>query len=59
MAKSLGQEVTGVLGVLLRAKVDGDIQSLRAEIDKLIQLGGFWLAEEFVQRLLEAVGETT
>ena len=59
MAKSLGLEVTGVLGVLLRAKVDGDIQSLRAEIDKLIQLGGFWLAEEFVQRLLEAVGETT
>lgn len=41
MAKSLHLKVTGVLGILLRAKNEGQIPSLRQETDLLQERAGF------------------
>lgn len=49
---------TGVIGVLIRAKREGMIPSLRADLDRLRQAGGFWIEEALYQRALAAVGET-
>jgi predicted nucleic acid-binding protein len=48
---------TGVIGVLIRAKREGKIASLQAELDKLRSQGGFWIAEKLYQQALRAVGE--
>ncbi len=49
---------TGVVGLLIRAKREGKISSLRVELDRLRHEGGFWIAEELYVRALHAVGET-
>ena len=48
---------TGVIGVLIRAKQEGMIRSLRPDLDRLRQAGRFWIEEELYQRALAAVGE--
>jgi len=48
---------TGIIGVLMRAKREGKIMSLRVELDKLRALGGFWIADELYEQALRAVGE--
>ena len=48
---------TGVVGILMRAKLEGKIESLRRELDALRRDGGFWIAEDLYQKSLEAVGE--
>ncbi|MEJ5384508.1 MAG: DUF3368 domain-containing protein [Fimbriimonadales bacterium] len=57
MARRLNLQVTGVVGILIRAKREAKIVSLKQEIDRLREQGGFWLAERVVQRALQAVGE--
>ncbi|MDA0867589.1 MAG: DUF3368 domain-containing protein [Cyanobacteria bacterium] len=52
-AKSLGLQVTGVLGVLLRAKASGEVISLAPAIHDLAHKAGFRLAPELVERILE------
>jgi predicted nucleic acid-binding protein len=54
VAKSLGLQVTGVLGVLLRAKEAGELPSLQPAIDELIQKAGFRIAPELLARVLQA-----
>jgi predicted nucleic acid-binding protein len=54
VAKSLGLQVTGVLGVLLRAKESGELPSLQPVIEKLTQNAGFRVAPELLARVLEA-----
>jgi len=48
---------TGVIGVLIRAKREGHLQSLRHELDRLRGEGGFWIAESLYVRAIETVGE--
>lgn len=57
VAERYGLPKTGVIGVLIRAKREGRIASLQAELDRLRSHGGFWIAAGLYQRALQAVGE--
>jgi hypothetical protein len=46
------------VGVLIRAKREAKIVSLKQELERLRNEGGFWLSEHLVQRALQAVGES-
>lgn len=52
VAKSLGLKVTGLLGILLRAKQVGQIESLQPIIDDLINKAGFWIATKLLAQIL-------
>ena len=56
-AARLGLNVTGSIGVLLRAKAEGSIVSLRQEIDRIRSAAKFYISEELEERVLRAVGE--
>ncbi|MBL7164416.1 MAG: DUF3368 domain-containing protein [Anaerolineales bacterium] len=47
---------TGVVGLLIRAKLQGNITSLRQELDHL-QEGSFWINDKLYRRALKSVGE--
>ena len=53
VAKSLGLKVTGILGVLLRAKASGELPSLKPVIDELIGKAGFRIAPELLATILQ------
>ncbi|NOX61597.1 MAG: DUF3368 domain-containing protein [Chloroflexi bacterium] len=57
VADLYGLAKTGVIGVLIRAKVEGQIDSLRREMDALRNQGGFWIAEDLYHRVLKTVQE--
>lgn len=57
-ARALGLRPIGVLGVLLRAKKDGDIDSLRAMIASLQNDVGFFVSKQLMETILEQAGET-
>ena len=57
VAKSLGLEVTGVLGILLRAKNEGRIPSLEKETDRLQERAGFRIDRQLLNNILRAEGE--
>ena len=48
---------TGAVGVLIRAKREGKIESLRTELDRLRGQGGFWIEEGLYRQALQSVGE--
>lgn len=48
---------SGVIGILIRAKREGRILSLKEELDRLRNDAGFWIGEEIYRKALEAVGE--
>ena len=48
---------TGVIGILMRAREAGKVQSLRTELEKLREQGGFWIDEELYRQVLSAVGD--
>ena len=52
-AKSLGLQITGVLGVLLRAKECGSLASLQPVITELTQKAGFRIAPELLTKVLQ------
>ncbi len=52
VAKSLGLKVTGILGILLRAKQVGEIESLQSVIDDLINKAGFRITPELLTQIL-------
>lgn len=56
-ARALGLRPIGVLGVLLRAKQDGSIDSLRATISSLQKDVGFFVSEELCIAILKQAGE--
>ncbi len=49
--------VTGVLGVLLRAKRDGQIERVRPEIEALRTCARFFLSAQLEREVLEVAGE--
>jgi predicted nucleic acid-binding protein len=57
IAASFGIEKTGAIGVLIRAKVEGKIDSLRSELDKIRTEAGFWIEDDLYQKVLETAGE--
>ncbi|HEX6902010.1 MAG TPA: DUF3368 domain-containing protein [Thermoanaerobaculia bacterium] len=56
LADRLGLKVVGTLGLLLAAKLRGEILSLRAEIDRL-RRGGFRAAPALIEEILRSAGE--
>ena len=52
VAKSLGLDVTGILGILLRAEQLGELESLQPIIDELINKAGFRIASELLAQIL-------
>lgn len=56
-AKSLGLNVTGTLGILLRARRLGLIRNLRPEIEKLKKTG-FRISQSLEEEILRLVGES-
>ena len=57
VAKSLGIKVTGVLGVLLRARREGQLPSLAEALGQLRVQAGFRVAPELETELLRQGGE--
>lgn len=56
IARAVGLDVMGSLGLLLRAKSEGLIDELRPYIDRL-QAAGIWYDRHLIQRVLAAAGE--
>ena len=50
VASSFGIEKTGAIGVLIRANLEGKIDSLRAELDKIRTQAGFWIEDDLYTR---------
>jgi uncharacterized protein len=48
---------TGILGILIRAKNDKKISSLRDEIEQLRSVGRFWISDLLMHKALISVGE--
>ncbi len=51
-----GQKVTGILGILSRAKNEGLIDKVRPLIDKLLN-NGYYISESVLDYLYESLGE--
>jgi len=56
VARSFGLKVTGTIGILLRAKHEGKIKSLKDEIEGLMKTG-FWMSGELYERILKELEE--
>ena len=56
-AKSLGLRVTGVLGVLLRARREGSLASLREAMAELQTEAGFYVRQDLFDALVREGGE--
>lgn len=56
-ADVFGLRKTGVIGLLIRARLNGMLLCLREELDRLRQDAGFWIDEQLYKEALEAVGE--
>lgn len=57
VANLYGLRITGIIGILMRAKSEGKIVSLRDELDKLRNEAGFWIDDELYNRVLQSVEE--
>lgn len=57
VARQLNLRVTGVVGILIRAKREGKIASLRVERERLRTEAHFWVADHVIQSALHTVGE--
>jgi uncharacterized protein len=47
-------QVTGILGILLRAQKEGQLASLEQAVTELQERAGFWIAPELRRGLLES-----
>lgn len=57
-AKTMGLKPIGVLGILLQAKKDGVIVSVKEILEKLKSEAGFYITEQSKQEILSQIGET-
>jgi hypothetical protein len=57
MARNLKIKITGTLGVLLKAKRDGEIPSLKFEMDRLVKDAGFFVSDRVRNMFLAQAGE--
>jgi predicted nucleic acid-binding protein len=56
-AKELGLKTIGLLGVLVKAKDLGMVDSLKSILEELQEKAGFWLSAKLKKEILDAVGE--
>lgn len=56
-ARRMGLQVTGVLGVLIKAKLDGRLERVRPELDRLRSEAHFFIGKDLELQVLFAVGE--
>ena len=56
-ARALGLNVTGIAGILLRAKASGLIPSVASLLDRIMDEGGFWFASALRRDVLLLAGE--
>jgi Predicted nucleic acid-binding protein, contains PIN domain len=57
IADLYGLSKTGIIGLLIRAKQEKHIDSLKAELNRLLNQGGFWVEQRLYNQALNAVGE--
>ena len=57
VAALYGLPKTGVVGLLIRARAENRITSLRQELDALRHKSGFWISDALYQQALALVGE--
>lgn len=57
IADFYGIEKTGVVGILIRAKLEGKLSLLKPVLDELREKAGFWVKDSLYQDALKAVGE--
>ena len=57
LASTFGLEKTGIIGILIRARMAGRIERLAPELVRLRTDSGFWIDERLFQRALQVVGE--
>ena len=57
MARRLGLEVIGVLGVMVEAKHKGHLDKLKPALDELVGKAGFRIHDTLYRQVLIAVGE--
>jgi hypothetical protein len=57
MARNLNIRITGTLGMLLKAKRNGQIPSLKSEMDRLVQDAGFFVSDRVRNTFLAEAGE--
>ena len=55
-AKNAGLKVTGIIGVLVKAKSEGLIESLKPLLDELTEKG-VWISEKLKKEILKKIGE--
>ena len=48
-----GLPITGIIGLLIQAKYEGQVSSLAEEMDRLREEGSFWIQESLYRRVLE------
>ena len=58
VAKSMGINPIGILGVLIRAKQGGTIKSVKEVLIRLRNEAGFYLADDLMQNILVEIGES-
>lgn len=56
-ARLYGLKITGTIGILLHAKMDGKIPFLKDELKRLKETG-FWISDKLEARLLMEAGES-
>ena len=57
-AEVQGLVKTGVIGLLIRAKRQAKVNSLKERLDRLRDEGGFWIDDSLYRAALQAVDET-
>ena len=57
IARQLGLDITGLIGIMIEAKEKEMISSIRPTLDLLRTQAGFWISETLYQKVLLAVGE--
>ena len=56
-ARRMGLRVTGLLGVLIKAKLNGRLEQLKPELDRLRSEAHFFIGKGLESEVLSAVGE--
>jgi len=58
MARNLKIKISGTLGILLKAKRDGEIPSFKIEMDRLVHDAGFFASDRVRNTFLTEAGES-
>ena len=58
IAQRMGLSMIGVIGILLEAKAQGQIERLQSHLDALRHEAGFYLSESVYQRAIVLAGES-